>query len=120
MIVRASPPVQLPTVGEVYKVRGDIQIPNDRKWDRRAVVVGVPKDVDGRVRIVTRTSDLQRGVVPSSKDRTLGFDRDGVWGYYRSVDARLWVPPDVRYVGVLDASVVKAIYVFFGIRGAGS
>jgi hypothetical protein len=114
---RASPPVQLPTVGEVYKVRGDVQIPSDKKWDRRAVVVGVPADVDGRVRIVTRTSDLQRSGVPSMKDFTLGFDLDGVWGYYRSVDARLWVPPSVTYVGVLDVSVVKAIYKFFGIRG---
>lgn len=115
---RASPPVELPTVGEVYKVRGDVQIPSDKKWDRRAVVVGVPRDVDGRVRIVTRTSDVQRNGVPSANDPTLGFDLEGMWGYYRSVEVRLWVPPSIKYVGVLDVTVVNAIFEFFGIRGA--
>lgn len=117
MIFPAPPPAQLPIFGEVYKVRGHIQIPTDKKWDRRAVVVGVPIDPDGRVRIVTRTSELKRKGVISPIDAELGFDLPGVWGHYRSVDARLWVPPDIAFVGVLDPAVVKAICEFFGIRG---
>ncbi len=113
----AESTIELPSFGEVYKVRGDIQIPTDKKWDRPAVVVGIPQDLDGRIRIVTRTSDLGRKGVPSPEDHTFQFDLPGVWGYYRSVEARLWVPPDVRRLGVLDASVVKEICRFFGIRG---
>lgn len=104
----------------MYKVRGDIQIPTDKKWDRRAVVVGVPSDVDGRVRIVTRTSDVGRKGVPSPVDVTLGFDLPGVWGHYRSVEAGLWAPPDVRLVGALDATIVAEIFKLFGIRRTAS
>jgi hypothetical protein len=111
------PPVQLPTFGEVFKVAGNIQNPRDKKPTRRALVVGVPGDLDGRVRLVTRTSDVDRNGVPSPKDLAMGFDLDGVWGHYRSVDARLWVPPDVVYVGVLDPEVVKEICRFYKIRG---
>jgi hypothetical protein len=117
VIFPAQPPIQLPIFGEVYKVRGDIQIPTDKKWDRRAVVVGVPLDLDGRIRIVTRTSDEGRNGVPSPEDTPLGFNLPGVWGYYRSVEARLWVSPGVTYVGVLDPAAMKAICTFFGIRG---
>jgi hypothetical protein len=112
-----EPTIQLPSFGEVYKVRGYIQIPTDKKWDRPAVVVGIPQDLDGRIRIVTRTSDLGRKGVPSPEDHTLEFDLPGVWGYYRSVEARLWEPPNVRHLGVLDSSIVKEICRFFGIRG---
>jgi hypothetical protein len=116
--LRAQPPVQLPAVGEVYKVGGHIQIPTDRKFNRRAVVVSAPRDLDGRVRIVTRTSDLKRQGVPSPIDVPLGFDVPGVWGHYRSVDARLWLPPDVTYVGVLDKAIVSDICKCFGVRRA--
>lgn len=117
VIFPGQPPVQLPTFGEVYKVRGHIQIPTDKKWRRRAVVVGVPLDLDGRIRIVTRTSDEARKGVPSPEDTALEFNLPGIWAYYRSVEARLWVPPDVTYVGVLDPAVVKEICRFFKIRG---
>jgi len=111
------PPVQLPTFGEVYKVAGHIQNPRDKKPNRRALVVGVPGGVDGRIRLVTRTTDTYRKGVPSPKNRAMGFDREGVWGHYRSVDARLWVPPDVVYVGVLDSLTVQKICDFYGISG---
>jgi hypothetical protein len=45
----------------------------------------------------------------------MGFDLDGVWGHYRSVDARLWVPPDTIYVGVLDPGIVDEICRFYKI-----
>jgi len=117
VIFPEQPPIQLPIFGEVYIVRGNIQMPTDKKWDRRAVVVGVPLDVDGRIRIVTRTSDLARKGVQSAVEPMLRFDLPGVWGYYRSVEARLWTPPDVNHVGVLDPAVVTEICEFFGIRG---
>ena len=117
VILGREPEVELPTYGHVFKVRGDIQIQTDKKYNRRAVVVGVPRDLDGRVRIVTRTSDEDRKGVPSPKDPELGFDLPGVWAYYRSVEARLWLPPAVTYVGVLDPEIVKQICKHFGIRG---
>lgn len=111
----SPPPVQLPTFGEVYKVAGHIQNPRDKKPNRRALVVWVPGDLNGRIRLVTRTTDTVRKGVPSPKDFAMGFDRDGVWGHYRSVDARLWVPPDIVYVGVLDPSIVDEICRFYRI-----
>ena len=117
VVIFPAPAVHLPTFGEVYKVRGDIQIPTDKKWDRRAVVVGVPLDLGGRIRIVTRTTRLEREGVPSPVDPTLGFDLPGVWGYYRSVEAVLWVPPDVKRVGVLNRAIMREICKFFGIYG---
>ena len=117
VIFPERPTIELPTFGEVYMVRGHIQIPTDKKWDRRAVVVGVPRNLDGRIRIVTRTSDLGRKGVPSAVDPALGFDLPGVWGYYRSVDARLWSAPDVTAVGALHPAIVKEICRFFAIRG---
>lgn len=111
------PPVQLPTFGEVYKVAGHIQNPSDKKPNRRALVVGVPGDLDGRIRLVTRTKDTDRKGVPSPKDPAMGFDLDGVWGHYRSVDARLWVSPDIVYVGVLDPDIVEEICRYYKIIG---
>lgn len=111
----SPPPVQLPRSGEVYKVAGHIQDPCDKKPNRRALVVWVPGDLNGRVRLVTRTSDTDRKGVPSPTDPAMGFDRAGVWGHYRSVDARLWVPPDVVYVGELDPAVVDEICRFYRV-----
>lgn len=116
----SSPPVRLPAFGEVYKVAGHIQNPRDKKPNRRALVVWVPGDVDDRIRLVTRTTDTNRKGVRSSKDSTMGFDCDGVWGHYRSVDARLWVPPDVVYLGILDPDIVHQICCFYQIIRSGS
>lgn len=113
----SPPPVQLPVFGEVYKVAGYIQNPRDKKATRRALVVGVPGGPDGRIRLVTRTTDLNRKGVHSPKEPAMGFDLDGVWGHYRSVDARLWVPPDIVYVGVLDSDIVDKICRFYKIVG---
>jgi hypothetical protein len=117
VIFPANPPIQLPIFGEVYKVHGDIQIPIDKKWDRRAVVVGVPLDLYGRIRIVTRTSNIECSGVPSPEDLALDFDRPGVWGNYRSVEASLWVEPDVKPLGVLDPAIVMEICKYFRIQG---
>lgn len=107
----------LPTFGEIYIVRGDICDPRDKKYNRRAVIVGVPVDVNGRIRLVTRTTVLTRRGVSSPMNPKFGFDREGVWGHYVSVDARLWVPPDVAYVDVLDPATIADIVKFFGLRG---
>lgn len=111
--------VVLPTYGHVFKVRGHIQDPTDKKADRLrpAVVVGVPVDLDGRIRIVTRTSNVERKGIASPPDPALGLDLPGVWGFYRSVDARLWLPPDVKHVGILEADVLEKICKAFGIQG---
>lgn len=109
--------VVLPVVGQLFKVLGAIQDPADRKYNRRSVVVGVPRDLNGRIRIVTRTTDEERKGVASPKDVSLGFDQPGVWGHYRSVDARLWVRPDVVCFGVLDAAALAEICKHFDLRG---
>jgi hypothetical protein len=110
-------PVVLPTRGQVFKVLGAIQDPVDKKYDRRAVVVRVPRDVNGRITIITRTTNTKRRGVYSPIDLSNDLDEEGVWGYYRTVDARLWVKPDVKYIFTLPPNVVDEICAKFRIRG---
>jgi hypothetical protein len=112
------PRVVLPNRGDVYKVLGAIQDPVDKKYNRRAVVVAVPADINGRIVIITRTTNLLRRGVPSPVDHSLRLDVEGVWGYYRTVEARLWVPPDVQRIGTMDTPTVDVICKKFRIRGA--
>jgi len=113
-------PVVLPNRGDVYMVRGSIQDPVDKKYSRRAVVVWVPCDINGRIKIITRTTNLRRRGIPSPIDLSMDLDEEGVWGYYRTVEARLWVPPEVRFLGTLDTKTVDVISKKFRIRGSES
>ena len=96
---------------------GAIQDPVDKKYNRRAVVALVPRDVSGRITIITRTTNLTRRGVHSPIDLSMDLDEEGVWGYYRTVDARLWVPPDVQYLATLPPAEVDKICRKFRIRG---
>jgi hypothetical protein len=110
-------PVVLPARGQVFKVLGAIQDPVDKKYNRRAVVVRVPRDVNGRITIITRTTNLKKRGVRSPIDVSKDLDEEGVWGHYRTVDARLWVAPDVQYICTLAPAEVDEICDKFGIRG---
>jgi hypothetical protein len=100
----------LPGVGEVYWINSAIIHPADVKLDRPVLVVLVPATVNGRITIVTRTSNQDRTPgVPSPEDPELGLNKPGVWGYLRSAEANLWTPSTVQYRGTVDLTVLTAV-----------
>jgi mRNA-degrading endonuclease toxin of MazEF toxin-antitoxin module len=106
----------LPGVGEVYRVDASIVHPVDGKADRPVLVVQVPATVNGRITVVTRTSNRPRGAgVASPKDPDLGFDRSGVWAHLRSVEANLWTPSTVQFRGTVALAVLRAVRKEFGL-----
>jgi hypothetical protein len=121
----------LPGLGEVYLVDSSIIHPADGKPDRPALVVQVPATVNGRITVVTRTSNRDRtpGVaspedpdlgfdqpgVASPEDPELGLDQPGVWGHLTSAEANLWTPSMVRYRGTVDLAVLIAVREEFGL-----
>ncbi len=117
---RPQDPVLLPTVGSVFWVAGHIHNPRDTKPGRYAVVVSVPNTVNGRITIVTRTTQLDRPGVKSPKGTALGFSKPGVWGHIRTVEGHLWAPPDVSSKGQLDQATLTAVANYFRIRGYAS
>ena len=110
--------MSLPKVGDVLWVAGHIHDPQDRKPGRLSVVVSVPKTINGRITIITRTTKLERSGVPSPKGTPLRFSDQGVWGHRRTVEGHLWVPPDVgRKRGQLDQATLDEVMKYFRIRG---
>lgn len=110
--------VALPNIGDVLWVAGHIHNRQDAKAGRYSVVVSVPKTINGRITIVTRTTWLGRPGVPSPTGTLLRFSEPGVWGHVRTVEAHLWVPPDVgRKRGQLDHATLDAVLKYFRIAG---
>jgi hypothetical protein len=110
--------VSLPKIGDVLWVAGHIHDPQDKKAGRYSVVVSVPKTINGRITIITRTTKLQRRGIPSPKDTTLRFPEPGVWGHRRTVEGHLWLPPDIgKKRGQLDQATLNAVMKYFRIRG---
>lgn len=120
-MIHVGPPrgsVSLPKIGDVLWVAGHIHDPQDKKAGRLSVVVSVPKTINGRITIITRTTKLQRRGVPSPKGTPLRFSEPGVWGHRRTVEGHLWLPPDVGKIrGQLDQATLKAVMAYFRIRG---
>jgi hypothetical protein len=120
-VIRVGPhhrPVSLPSVGDVLWVAGHIHDPQDKKAGRLSVVASVPKTVNGRITIITRTTNLRRPGVASPKGGRLRFTQPGVWGHRRTVEGHLWLPPDVgRTRGTLDKATLDAVLKYFRIRG---
>lgn len=112
-------PVSLPKVGEIYWVAGAVQNPKDTKpQGRPALVVWVPKTINGRITIVTRTTELKRRPGIFSPKGTAGLNKDGVWGHRRTVDGRLWLPPEVDHLGNEDPARIANVLRVFKIRGS--
>lgn len=110
--------MSLPNVGDVLWVAGHIHNPQDRKAGRLSVVVSVPKTINGRITIITRTTELRRPGVPSRKGGPLSFSEPGVWGHRRTVEGHLWMRPDIgRKRGQLDTATLDAVMQYFRIRG---
>jgi hypothetical protein len=106
----------LPGVGEVYWVDSAIIDPKDKKPDRPVLVVDVPATLNGRITIVTRTTNEGRAPgIPSPVDQELGLNKPGVWGYLRSAESNLWTPSMVEYRGVVDLAVLLAVREEFGL-----
>jgi hypothetical protein len=104
-VVELTPPVpQVPHPGDVCLVSSVIRNPYDPKPFRPAVVVQVPATINGRIVIITRTTDLE--VYPglySPPDPNLKLTEEGIWSRRETVEARLWLPPDVVPLGQVDA-----------------
>ena len=98
----------LPEVGEVYWVDTAILQGADKPF-RPALVLWVPPSVTGRITVATRTSAAGAAGVPHPAAPELGLKKDGVFSRIRSAEARLWTPGNVRYLGLVDASLTAAV-----------
>lgn len=99
----------LPVVGDVYWIATEILDGYDVEPRRPAVVVQVPSTVDGRITVVTRTSQPGVPGVSHDPDPDLGLDKPGTFSYLRTAEARLWKRPQVEWMGMLDENLLKLI-----------
>jgi hypothetical protein len=105
----------LPVVGEVYWVATEILDRRDEKPRRPAVVIKVPASLNGRVVVVTRTTDLDAPGVPHGASPELDLDVEGVFAQLRTAEARLWYKPNVEWLGPLGKFLLeKVIEEFLG------
>ena len=103
----------LPKVGELYLVAKEILGVVDVHPKRPAVVIEVPFDINGRIHLVTRTTDLDRPGVPHAAMPSEHLYQAGVFGYLRSAAAIVWKRPHVEFIGILDAETLDAVMVWF-------
>jgi hypothetical protein len=104
----APGPPFLPVEGEVYRVRPLIYGSTDPASLRPVVVLLVPALKSGRIQIVTRTSQVVRGVKHLA-DPVLGLDRDGVFSDLAGVERSLWCSQNVILCGRLGEATWRAV-----------
>lgn len=104
----------LPEVGDVYWVETEILDAIDVEPKRPAVVVEVPENLDGRIRVVTRTTEPGKPGVPHDPVPELGLRKRGTFSYIRTAEARLWKRPQVEWMGVLSEDVLKSVVEYVG------
>jgi hypothetical protein len=102
-------PPFLPNVGDVYLVAPLLYSSSDPKPLRPVVVIEVPARPDARIRIVTRTSKLDKPGVRHGVALQLGLDRAGVWSTLQSVERSMWCPQSVRWKGPLETVVFEEV-----------
>lgn len=108
----------LPIVGELYQVNTMIfTLGSDRAPERPAVVVSIPPISAAHfpIQLVTRTSKPVAGV-KHPMDPNLELDRDGVFADLASVEPVLWLPSNVRYLGVLSDPFLGEVLRRFGFE----
>jgi hypothetical protein len=103
--------------GDIWKVDPTILEDNTgehAEW-RRAVILYLPKDLTGRLTVITRTSDVNRrpGIF-SPEDKSIDLSKPGVWGYMRTSPAALWTPDTAKYCGTCPAGEFDAVLELFG------
>jgi hypothetical protein len=103
----------IPKVGELYLVAKEILGVVDIHPKRPAVVIEVPADLNGRIHVVTRTTDMERPGVPHAAVASDQLDQPGVFGYLRSAAAIVWKRPYVEYLGVLGDEILSAVLEWF-------
>lgn len=96
-------------IREVYWIPRDLMDPQDPKPGRPAVVIEEAHGSAGRLRVVTRTRDRNRGGIehPPQTDLRLkdwGWFSDEYW-----VDAARLMPGISEYRGLLDHSTFEAV-----------
>jgi len=91
----------------MYRIQTIIVQPPDQHDTRPVVVVSVPRDLNGRVSFVCRTSDTSAKGIAHSRDRKLGLSKDGVFDRLRSTEAQLWTPRNVARLGLLDGVLLS-------------
>lgn len=99
----------LPMVGEVYWIATEILDGYDVEPRRPGVVVQVPATLDGRITVVTRTTQPGKPGVSHDPDPDLDLHKRGTFSYVRTAEARLWKRPHVEWMGTLDEDLVKLI-----------
>jgi hypothetical protein len=104
-----------PTVGEIYLVRSLLYQSDDPADVRRAVVLGVPRNVTpgAHIQIATRTSDTSMPGVPHPTDLAVACDLDGVFSERRVCLAESWRPGNVSLLGVLPEPYLTNVLEWF-------
>lgn len=104
-----------PEVGELYWIDTTILDAYDKRPRRPGLVVEVPADPNGRLTIVTRTTNIDRPGVYHDADPGLGLNRPGVFAYLRTAEAHLWTPELVTYLDRVDAELLAQVLEEFGL-----
>ena len=100
---------RLPLVGEVYIIRTVIVQPPDKHDTRPVVVVSSPANLNGRISLVCRTSDMSAKGVAHGRSRQLGLTKDGVFCRLTSTEAQRWTPRNVTLLGPLDSEHLRLV-----------
>jgi hypothetical protein len=98
----------LPDLQVVYWVDTTILPPGDPEPKRPVVVVAVPENTNGTVRVVTRSTTEQYGVEHTAT-RELGLNKAGRFSRLLPVQGALWTMRNVSWAGQLDDVTFAAV-----------
>lgn len=105
----------LPSQGELYWINASIVWSGDRKPSRPVVVIEIPATIQGRIGVVTRTSQLDRKGIAHGAAPDAGLTKPGVFAEFHTVAAILWTPRNVGGpLGLLEEEVLSRIMDRFG------
>jgi len=78
------------------------------------VVIEVPASVEGRITVVTRTSQPVKKGIPHDPMPEIGLRKPGVFANLGSAPAVLWTPRNVQHLGRLPEDVLSRVIERFG------
>jgi hypothetical protein len=104
-----------PDIRRVYWLRPPLLDEDDPHDERPAVVVSLPKDGNGTITFVTRSTTERNGQF-HERDPDHGLNQDGWFSRVRSRSASLWTPDVARSTElILDETTFSWILQDFGL-----